>query len=237
MSASDKSEEGGGLPAGDDPYDAEAEDRDSAHHVARFQAGEREAFSVLYARYFDRIYSYLRTLLRDRHEAEDVTQQVFMDALGALPRFEYTGVPVRVWLFTIARNSAMTRLRRLDRVEPVEPVELDRSRDRTAGNTAEPARVAVLTDRELMMFVERLPVAQRQVLALRHFLGLTNVEIAEMLDRSPNDVAVLHRRALAFLRRRLAAVRHPAARGSNARMRVWNPQAPVLRSRRFALMR
>src|SRR5687767_3049379 len=88
------------------------DDADSARLVVAVQAGDRDAFGKLYLRYFDGIYGYLRTALRDPHEAEDAAQDVFMQALRAIPRYELRGQPPRRWLFRIARNQAIDRARR-----------------------------------------------------------------------------------------------------------------------------
>src|SRR4051794_15827870 len=102
------------------------EDLDTARLVTRIQAGDRDGYAELYMRYFDRVYGYLRMLLRDSHEAEDVTQQVFLRVLEALPKYERRRQPFRAWLFTIVRNHALTNLNKRQRFQLVEPEELDR---------------------------------------------------------------------------------------------------------------
>lgn len=64
------------------------------------------AFAPLYERYRDRIYAYLRTRTRSAEDAADLTQQVFLQALDALPRYRPQRVPFAAWLVRIARNAA-----------------------------------------------------------------------------------------------------------------------------------
>jgi RNA polymerase sigma-70 factor (ECF subfamily) len=211
-------------------------DLDSARLVTRFQAGDEDAFAKLYLRYFDRVYAYLRVIFRETpDETEDVTQQVFLRAFEALPRYEQRGQPFRAWLFTVARNRALTRLGQLGRDEPVEPRVLDERRDVAAAEEAVSA-LSWLSDRELVMFVDRLPLPQRQVLALRYLLDLPTKEIARMLGRTVADVRMLEHRALRFLEARLGAVAGrtaPRQRPLPTCGRVmW---MPVARRRRFAL--
>jgi len=94
-----------------------------------------------------------------------------------------------------------------------------------------------ISDRELLMFVERLPLGQRQVLMLRFLLDLNSLEIASILEMSPDQVRALQRRALAYLRERLDAIGRGPERGELIRMHRWRKQATVLRERRFALAR
>jgi RNA polymerase sigma-70 factor (ECF subfamily) len=220
-----------------EPSTRHAEDVDTAHLVMRIQGGERDAFAILYMRYFDRVYSYLRLVLRDADEAEDAAQQVFLQALEALPRYEYRGQPFRAWLFLIARNHALKQLARLGRVDVTDPGELSRQLEASEPDDGEIA-LDWLTDRELLLFVERLPLSQRQVLALRFMLDLTHAETAELLGRTPNEVRKLQQRAMTFLRDRLAAVgREPARRVPRSGCRRAPKQVFVLRERRFALLR
>jgi RNA polymerase sigma-70 factor (ECF subfamily) len=220
------------------PAHDEHEERTAARLVARFQGGEREAFAELYCRYFDRVYSYLRVILRKRVDAEDAAQQVFVKVLESLDRYKQRG-SFWLWVMVILRNQAIDELRRAGRDEPVDPAELDRRREADhAGLEDEIPLLGWISDDELMLFVERLPLLQRQVLAMRYLLELDNAEIARVLGRTQGDVRVIHHRAIAFLRDRLAAV----GQGQEKESKEKPPQvsrrtisAPVLRHRRFAL--
>jgi RNA polymerase sigma-70 factor (ECF subfamily) len=216
---------------------AHVDDLEAARIVVRFQGGDADAFGELYRRYFDRIYGYLRVALKDSHSAEDATQQVFMNLLEGLKGYERRGKPFEAWLFTVVRNYAIRQLRGDGRVDVVDPTEISEQRERDGLEApAEMPALSWLTDTDLLVLIERLPSAQRQVLALRYMLGLQMNEIAEVLGHSPNHISVLHYRALGFLRQRLTALgRQPARRDSRARTRSVIRHARVLRRRRFAL--
>jgi RNA polymerase sigma-70 factor (ECF subfamily) len=219
------------------PSSEQAEDADTSRLVIRIQGGERELFAELYMRYFDRVYSYLRLALDDPHEAEDATQQVFLRVMEALPRYERRRTPFRGWLFTVVRNQALTLLQRHNRVEVVDPGELVEHRGGMVGSRADELRaLGWINDGELLMFVERLPLAQRQVLMLRYMLDLSDAQTAAILGRSRADVRVLQSRAIHFLRKRLAAVGRESERDGTARMRRVRRQVTVLRARRWALV-
>jgi RNA polymerase sigma-70 factor (ECF subfamily) len=222
-----------------EPSELEAEDADTGRLVTRIQAGDREQFALLYMRYFERLYAYLGVVLGNSHEAEEAVQHVFLSALQALPAYERRGTPFRAWLFRIARNRALDELRARGRVEPADPHDVDRRREaETAPPSPELNSLGWLSDRELALFVRRLPQAQRQVLMLRFAADLSHTEIATILDCTPVDVRMLQSRALRTLRDRLTAIGHdcPSRRGK-VRMRRWPKEAPVLRARRWALTR
>jgi RNA polymerase sigma-70 factor (ECF subfamily) len=210
------------------------EDLDTARLVARIQAGDRDAFAVLYMRYFDRVYSYLRLVLRNDADAEDAVQQVFTKVWEALPRYEHRRQPFRAWLFVIVRRYAINQLDRHARTEVVDSEQVQRELDAHPRADELPV-LGWISDRELVLFIERLPLAQRQVLMLRYMLDLSNSEIAAVLGRSPEDVRSLQSRALRFLRERLDAVGRGADR-PRVLMRRRVLQAPVIRQRRFALL-
>lgn len=219
-----------------EPIGERAEDLDSARLVTRFQAGDREAFSALYVRYFDRIYSYLKLLLRDVHEAEDAAQEVFTDALAHLGRFELRGHPVRAWLFTVARHRAIAILRRSGRWQPMSPEELEAEIDQTRSIQEQSLALGWIKDPDLAILVERLPQPQRQVLAMRYLLDMRSDEIAEALELTSNHVSVLQYRAFDFLRKRLEALgRTPERPARGAKMRAPLKHNRVARSRRYSL--
>lgn len=186
------------------PSTVAAEDIDTAYLVKRLQAGDRSLYGELYLRYFDRVYSYLRMSLRDPHEAEDVAQDVFMKVYEALPTYERRGMPFRFWLFRIARNRAVDRLKTRTKIDLEEPATLDQRRD--TGTPATDEQLGMLTDRHLLGLVEHLPEGQRQVLALRFVVDLSTAQICQVLGRSPDAVRQLEARALRSLRQRAAAL-------------------------------
>jgi RNA polymerase sigma-70 factor (ECF subfamily) len=218
------------------PTTEQAEDVDTARLVTRIQAGDRDGYGELYLRYFDRVYGYLRVALRDAHEAEDVAQQVFVKVLEGLPGYERRKQPFRAWLFVLVRNTVINELRQRHRLDVVEPQALDRQRELAEEPSKdEPGALNWITDRELLLFVERLPIAQRQVLVLRFMLDLPSSEIGEIVGRKPEDVRKLQERGLRFLQERLTAIgRGPAG----TRPTPWRRRMTVmgvLRERRFAL--
>jgi RNA polymerase sigma factor (sigma-70 family) len=225
----------GGAPERD-PKELRAEDAGTAQLVARIQNGEQDLFAGLYERYFDRVYGYLRVALKDIHEAEDATQQVFIKVFEALPAYEARSQPFRAWLFTIARNHARDLFVKRSRVDVVEPNDMERRSKPPADEEAGRRILDWVSNQDLIVLIDRLPEAQRQVLALRYMLGFEPREIAEILEVSANHVSVLHYRALGFLRDRLTALGHEPRHERN-RMRGYLRKTPVLRLRRFALER
>jgi RNA polymerase sigma-70 factor (ECF subfamily) len=207
------------------------EDIDTARLVLRWQAGDRGAFATIYERYFDRVYGYLRIALNDSHEAEDATQQVFMSMMEAMSRFELRSAPVRGWLFRIVRNHAISHARRSGRVRLEEPSAVDRRRELAEEETS-PEVLEWLADTDVVVLVERLPLAQRQVLLLRYMLDLSFQEVGEVLYRSPEAIRQLHQRALDSLRSRLAALGRTPSEAPGMRVQMRRRACPTLAPRR-----
>jgi RNA polymerase sigma-70 factor (ECF subfamily) len=89
--------------------------------VRRAKSGDREALGFLYARYADGVYGYVRSIVHDSHEAEDVTQQVFAKLIHVIGKYEERDAPFFAWILRVARNLAVDHLRR-QRMIPVEDV-------------------------------------------------------------------------------------------------------------------
>lgn len=99
------------MPASDDSHNLLLDE----HLVLRdAQKGDRQAFAALVERYWDRLYRWLYHLTRDRHAAEDLTQEAFCKALAHLHRFQ-VGTNFRAWLFRIAHNSFLNQARNSNR--------------------------------------------------------------------------------------------------------------------------
>jgi RNA polymerase sigma-70 factor (ECF subfamily) len=155
-------------------------------------------FEALYRRYMAQIYSFAVYQLADHHAAEDLTEQVFLQALVALPRFQERprgddASSFRAWLFRIARNLASNERRALRR-HPAAPIE---AAGELAG-TDDPAASAVRRDEAARAWaaVARLPDDRRTAVILRFVDEMPVSEIASVLGRSEGAVRVLLHRAL-----------------------------------------
>jgi RNA polymerase sigma-70 factor (ECF subfamily) len=208
------------------------EDAQTRLLVLRIQRGEGD-FAELYMRYFDRIYSYLRASLGHGADAEDVAQQVFANAFGALDGFDVDGASsFRGWLFVIARNQLLKFVRGRGRVRVLAPDELVGRIDRE-GSAPDPAeRVSRWA---LEAALARLPERQRQALVLRFTGDLRPAEIAQVLEITEDAVKKAQRRGLDSLERHYAEPGAPR-RVLRAQMRRLDPCLPVLRARRLALL-
>jgi RNA polymerase sigma-70 factor (ECF subfamily) len=152
--------------------------------VSRAKHGDWTAFHYLYTRYADDIYRCVLGIVRDPHEAEDVTQTVFTKLMTSIERYEARDVPFGAWVAAVARNAAVDHLRRR---RPVPCNEIWAGRE-----CGEPARLE--RARCLKAALEQLPSEQREVLVLRHIAGLSPAEIAERLDKTEASVHGLHHR-------------------------------------------
>lgn len=188
------------------------ESPDSAREVrlaiARAKEGDREALRLLYIRYSDNVYGYVRSIVRDDKEAEDLTQNVFMKLITVIDKYEDHGVPFSGWLLRLARNVALDHLRR-HRAMPSEEVFATASpTDKMFGAASHADEAARDCARDLHTALTSLPDEQRSVMIMRHVVGLTPPEIAEQMGRTESSIHGLHhrgRRALQEELRRLGS--------------------------------
>src|SRR3954449_8254287 len=176
--------------------DSEEQRRLVARGVARAKTGDSEAVGFLYIRYADNVYGYVRSIVGDDHEAEDVTQHVFAKLLTVIVKYEERSAPFSAWILRVARNVAVDHMRR-SRAKPCEEVHGLDEIDESSGSD----RLQSLSDALL-----GLPEEQRSVLMLRHLVGLTPGEIAEELGRSEASIHGLHHRGRRALKRELTEV-------------------------------
>jgi RNA polymerase sigma-70 factor (ECF subfamily) len=162
----------------------------------RIEAAQRDpsAFADLYEENFYRVYAYVARRVGDRHQAEDLTADVFRDALADIGRFEWRGVPFVAWLLRIASRMVADHFKRTGREagNPVAEEEL--------ASTDEVERSAML-----FQLVDRLPEAQFRVIHMRFVEQKSIREIAEELGRSEGAVKQLQFRALETLRAQMEA--------------------------------
>jgi RNA polymerase sigma-70 factor (ECF subfamily) len=176
--------------------DGEAENRAVAQAVVRAKQGDREALRYLYVHYADHVYGYVASIVRDEHEAEDVTQHLFAKLMTALPKYEPRSVPFSAWILRVARNVAVDHMRQRRAILSDEVRELD-----THAEDDDASRMRSLGLRDALA---TLPEDQRQVIVMRHLVGLTPGEIAGRLGRTEPSIHGLHHRGRGALRSALS---------------------------------
>jgi RNA polymerase sigma-70 factor (ECF subfamily) len=162
-----------------------------AQAVKRAQQGDRQALGFLYARYADNVYGYVRSIVHDPYEAEDVTQHVFAKLIHVIGKYEQRDVPFFAWILRVSRNVAVDHIRRQRAipVEEVRAVQEDSGFTSAIGSHQNDERM-----NDLREALAALPRDQREVLVLRHFAGLSPTEIADHTGRSEGSVHGLHHR-------------------------------------------
>ena len=175
--------------------------QDEQSLVRRAQEHDQEAFAQLYEKHFDRIYRYVALKIGDKVEAEDMTQQVFLNALQSISSFRWKGTPFSAWLFRIAHNQAVDYLRKKAKQATVP---LDES---LASNDSNPQLAAEysLDIEQLVSATKRLTEAQREVIALRFAGELSTAQVAQVMGKSQGAVKALQHSAIAALRKALSA--------------------------------
>ncbi len=165
--------------------------------VRRAQQRDEQAFAQLYEEYFDRIYRYVTLRIGDRMEAEDITQQVFLNAIKAISSFKWRGIPFSAWLFRIAHNQVVDYLRRKAK-RATAP--LDES---LVAGDYDPQQIA-----ELRLDIERLAAAtgkltpaQQEVISLRFAGELSVAQVAKIMGKSEGAVKALQHSAIVALRK------------------------------------
>jgi RNA polymerase sigma-70 factor (ECF subfamily) len=168
--------------------------------VEQAQQGKRDALEELYLLHFDRIYSYLHMSVGNRHDAEDLTTQVFVKMLESIGKFRWRSAPFSAWLFRIAHNLAMDHFRANKRWQPEEEVPEPDPGDRSA---AEEEALESIGRQSMLEMIGKLSHEQQQVLTLKFVFNFSNAEAATILDKTEGAIKSLQHRALASLQRQL----------------------------------
>jgi len=171
--------------------------QDEQSLVRRAQQRDQAALTQLYEENFDRIYRYIVLKIGDRTEAEDMTQQVFLNALKSISSYKWKGMPFSAWLFRIAHNQIVDYYRKKSRRATVP---LDESI--TAGDS-DPRK---LTERkveieQMAQATKKLTKAQQEVISLRFAGDLSIAEAARAMGKSEGAIKALQHSAIAALRK------------------------------------
>ncbi len=191
-----------------DERDWPEKSRELSQWLARAGLGDRVAFGKLYERTSGHLYAVVLRIQRDRGQAEDLLQDIYVSVWKAAASFDAARSQPLTWLTHIARNRAIDSLRRAQ-TQP-QTVSLSRDDDderpdpTEALASADPGPLDLLglasDRRELQQCMEHLTPPQRQSVALAFFDGLSHAEVAEHLCEPLGTVKSWVRRALNTLK-------------------------------------
>jgi len=175
--------------------------QDEESLVRRAQQHDQTALTRIYEENFDKIYRYIVLKIGDRTEAEDMTQQVFLNAFKSISSYKPKGSPFSSWLFRIAHNQIVDYLRRKSKRATV-PLE-----ETLAGGGTDPGLEAErkLTIEQLALAAKKLTKAQQEVISLRFAGELSVSQVAKVMGKSEGAIKALQHSAILSLRKILAA--------------------------------
>jgi RNA polymerase sigma-70 factor, ECF subfamily len=162
------------------------------------EAAQRDParFAELYEMNFDRVYAYIARRVQDRAESEDLTAEVFHQALAHLGRFEWRGIPFSAWLYRIAANLISDRWQKSGREVTDE--------EQIAAAQVSPVEIEEVERRAtLFRLVETLPAEQKRVVVLRFVEQKSIKDVAREIRKTEGAVKQLQFRALSTLRARM----------------------------------
>jgi RNA polymerase sigma-70 factor (ECF subfamily) len=169
--------------------------------VKQAQRGDMDAIGTLYDRHHTSIFGYLWSRVWDQQLAEDLTGEVFIRMIGALPDYRSGETPFRAWLYRIAHNLMVDHVRKHSRWQFVPLYHAE-------GRNAERNDPTVIVQQRLTMgrvkaALSEIDPAQQDVIALRFLLGLSLNEVAAVLNKSVAAIKSLQHRGLVALREAL----------------------------------
>jgi RNA polymerase sigma-70 factor (ECF subfamily) len=181
------------VPSRAEAEPAPAEQATDSELLVRIAARDRDAFEVVYHRYIRSVFGLAMQKLRDRERAEDAVQEMFAAVWRSASSYKPERGPAAPWLYAIARNAIVDRLRSRDDV-PMEVPDMT-SDDLGPAERAESSFVSWRVHRAL----ETLSDREREVIELAYWSGLSQSEVASFLDIPLGTVKTRTRSALAHL--------------------------------------
>ena len=148
--------------------------------MVRVAAGDQQAFGELYDAVASRVFGAVLRLVIDRSQAEEVTQEVFLEIWQSAGVFDPNRGRAIGWIMTLAKRRAIDRIRSAQAAQDRD-LRVGIREYRVEDDVADAAEIAVESER-VAVALERLPDAQRQAIALAYDGGLTHTEIAQLLS-------------------------------------------------------
>lgn len=175
---------------------------DESQVITRALGGDAESVGELYDRHHKHIFRFIWSRVGDQQLAEDLTGEVFVRMLSALPRYRAEGLPFRAWLYRMARNLLVDHFRKEGKYT------LTSIDNPPGGHNAHFAHSSSLEDRLTLVSLQQalasLEDSQHEIIILRFINGLSLREVAGIVSRSEAGVKALQHRGLRALRLALA---------------------------------
>ncbi|MGC8803912.1 MAG: RNA polymerase sigma factor [Bacteroidales bacterium] len=171
--------------------------------------GHTDLFRILVDRYKDKVFHTGMGFLHNRHDAEDLVQEVFLQVYSSLSGFQHRSV-FSTWLYRITVNAALNMLRKKSGKSFINYANLHRDRpDTFHSNSENPEQKMIQEEGKawLREFITRLPEKQRAALVLSYYNDLPQKEIAEILGTTEGAVESLLQRAKENLRKNMGITR------------------------------
>ncbi len=168
--------------------------------VERAARRDQAAFAALYDLFLGPMYRYVYYRVGNRADAEDIAEQVFLQAWAAIDRFRWQGKPFVAWLYTLAHNLVVDWRRRS---HPTQSLDNDEHPIDLRSTTAERALSQSLDADLLAPAIRRLTPEQQQVITLKFVAGLDTAQVATVMNKREGTIRALQLRALQRLRRDL----------------------------------
>jgi len=183
------------------PFSIVRSNHDENVLIKRAIAGDCDAFGCLYQNHMDAIYRYIFFRVGDTNDAEDLTEQVFLQAWESLPEYQHASHPFSSWLYRIAHNLVVDHHRRRKPILEIDSIEENPNLENQAGllNHFSQAEETIV----LAQAIRQLPDEQQQVIILRFIEGLSHSEVAHILNKSDGACRMIQARALATLNEKL----------------------------------
>jgi RNA polymerase sigma-70 factor (ECF subfamily) len=175
--------------------------QDEESLVRRAQQHDQTALTQIYEENFDKIYRYIVLKIGERTEAEDMTQQVFLNAFKSISSFKWKGTPFSSWLYRIAHNQIVDYLRKKSKRATVP---LDESLTSGSGNPELEAERG-LDIKYLVSATRQLTKAQQEVISLRFAGEMSIAQVAKIMGKSEGAIKALQHSAIVSLRKTLVA--------------------------------
>ena len=171
-----------------------------AEVIRRMADGDADACGAFYDRYARLVYPLVLRIVRDPADAADVLQEVFWEAWQAAAAYDPARSSPEAWIVTRARTRASDRVRAIRRSSEMAVAPIDEARVPAPGDSGGDAAERAAYRSAVETAIDRLPEAQREVIELAYYGGLTQTEVAERLTQPLGTVKARMRLGLERLR-------------------------------------